>query len=185
MSVGIVDKQTGDRIPTAGIPAIDDALDLTSVNPVQNAVITAALVNKQDKTDNSLQTTDKTVVGAINEHEGDIGSLRSGLTNLTNDTTTIQTLIGLGKTTIVSGGYVQIGKAVIVTVSVTLTGNAGALNAEISGFPITINNVIIHVCDGSDYTKVTTARISNGVLYFDTAMTAGDYVLSGSYIVVN
>ena len=82
MSVGAVNKNTGDRIPTAGMPAIDDALDLTSVNPVQNAVITAALANKQDKTDNSLQTTDKTVVGAINEHEGDIGSLKSGLTNV-------------------------------------------------------------------------------------------------------
>ena len=39
---------------------------------------------KQNVTDNSLQTTDKTVVGAINEHEGDIGSLRSGLTNYEN-----------------------------------------------------------------------------------------------------
>jgi len=85
MSVGIVDKQTGERIPTAGMPAIDDALDLTSVNPVQNAIITAALANKQDKTDNNLETTDKTVVGAINEHEGDIDSLKSGLTNLSPD----------------------------------------------------------------------------------------------------
>lgn len=75
MSVGAVNKTTGDRIPTAGMPAIDDALDLTSVNPVQNAIITAALANKQDKTDNSLQTTDKTVVGAVNE-------LKSGLTKL-------------------------------------------------------------------------------------------------------
>ena len=82
MSVGAVNKQTGDRIPTAGMPAIDDALDLTSVNPVQNAVITAALANKQDKTDNNLVTTAKTIVGAINEHEGDIDSLMSGLTNL-------------------------------------------------------------------------------------------------------
>jgi len=77
MSVGIVDKQTGDRIPTAGMQAIDDALSAISDNPVQNAIITAALANKQDKTDNSLQTTDKTVVGAVNE-------LKSGLTNLSN-----------------------------------------------------------------------------------------------------
>lgn len=85
MSVGAVNKQTGDRIPTAGMPAIDDALDLTSVNPVQNAVITAALANKQDKTDNNLETTAKTIVGAINEHEGDIGSLMSGLNNVYNN----------------------------------------------------------------------------------------------------
>lgn len=37
---------------------------------------------KQNATDNSLNTEDKTIVGAINEHEGDIGSLKSGLTNL-------------------------------------------------------------------------------------------------------
>ena len=48
MSVGVVNKQTGERIPTAGMPAIDNALDLTSVNPVQNAVITAALDGKAD-----------------------------------------------------------------------------------------------------------------------------------------
>jgi hypothetical protein len=77
MSVGIVDKQTGDRIPTAGMPAIDNALSATSTNPVQNAIITAALANKQNAIDNSLQTTDKTIVGGINE-------LKSGLTNLTN-----------------------------------------------------------------------------------------------------
>ena len=100
MSVGAVNKQTGDRIPTAGMPAIDDALDLTSVNPVQNAIVTAALANKQDKTDNSLQTTDKTVVGAINEHEGDIDSLKSGLTNLTD-------VVGWG----VDGGNVLIPSA--------------------------------------------------------------------------
>ena len=40
---------------------------------------------KQNVTDNSLQTTDKTVVGAINEHEGDIDSLKSGLTNLSEE----------------------------------------------------------------------------------------------------
>ena len=81
MSVGVVNKQTGDRIPTAGMPAIDSVLSGTSTNPVQNAIITAALGDKQDSTDNNLQTTAKTIVGAINEHEGDIGSLKSGLTN--------------------------------------------------------------------------------------------------------
>lgn len=75
MSVGAVNKQTGDRIPTAGMPAIDDELSLSSTNPVQNAVITNTLALKQDATDNSLQTTDKTVVGAVNE-------LKSGLTDV-------------------------------------------------------------------------------------------------------
>ena len=48
MSVGAVNKQTGERIPTAGIPAIDSVLSGTSTNPVQNRVVKAALDDKQD-----------------------------------------------------------------------------------------------------------------------------------------
>ena len=40
---------------------------------------------KQNATDNSLETDAKTIVGAINEHEGDISSLKSGLTTLDNE----------------------------------------------------------------------------------------------------
>lgn len=42
MSVGAVNKSTGDRIPTAGMPAIDAALSGSSTNPVQNMVVKAA-----------------------------------------------------------------------------------------------------------------------------------------------
>lgn len=72
MSVGAVNKQTGDRIPTAGMPAIDSVLSGSSTNPVQNAIITAALADKQDKTDNNLTTTDKTTTGAINEVKSEL-----------------------------------------------------------------------------------------------------------------
>ena len=47
--------------------------------------VTAAIALKQDKTDNSLETEAKTIVGAINEHEGDISTLKSGLTTLDNE----------------------------------------------------------------------------------------------------
>ena len=100
MSVGVVNKQTGDPIPTAGQIAVDSALSGTSTNPVQNKVIKGALNEKQNiltfddaptdnsnnpvksngiydalalkqnATDNSLDTEAKTIVGAINEHEG-------------------------------------------------------------------------------------------------------------------
>lgn len=43
---------------------------------------TVDTVEKQPATDNTLHTTDKTVVGAINEHEGDISALKSDLTTL-------------------------------------------------------------------------------------------------------
>lgn len=48
MSVGAVNKQTGERIPTAGMPAVDSVLSGTSTNPVQNKVVKAALDTKQD-----------------------------------------------------------------------------------------------------------------------------------------
>ena len=60
----------------------DDVPTDNSNNPVKSNGIYDALALKQNATDNSLQTTDKTVVGAINEHEGDIDSLKSGLTNV-------------------------------------------------------------------------------------------------------
>lgn len=48
MSVGAVNKQTGDRIPTAGMPAVDSVLSGSSTNPVQNRVVKAALDEKAD-----------------------------------------------------------------------------------------------------------------------------------------
>jgi hypothetical protein len=48
MSVGAVNKQTGDRIPTAGMPAVDSVLSGVSTNPVQNRVVKAALDEKAD-----------------------------------------------------------------------------------------------------------------------------------------
>ena len=48
MSVGAVNKQTGERIPTAGMPAVDSVLSGTSTNPVQNRVVKAAFDEKAD-----------------------------------------------------------------------------------------------------------------------------------------
>lgn len=55
MSVGAVNKQTGERIPTAGMPAVDSVLSGTSTNPVQNRVVKAAL---DDKTDTDMVAAD-------------------------------------------------------------------------------------------------------------------------------
>lgn len=48
MSVGAVNKSTGERIPAAGMPVIDVALSGSSTNPVQNRVVKAALDEKAD-----------------------------------------------------------------------------------------------------------------------------------------
>lgn len=53
---------------------VDDSLSSTSKNPIQNCVVyeeitkvNTSLSTKQGKTDDSLKTTNKTVVGAVNE----------------------------------------------------------------------------------------------------------------------
>ena len=48
MSVGAVNKQTGDRIPTAGMTVVDSVLSGSSTNPVQNRVVKAGLDEKAD-----------------------------------------------------------------------------------------------------------------------------------------
>lgn len=48
MSVGAVNKQTGERIPTAGMTAVDAVLSGTSTNPVQNKVVKEELDEKAD-----------------------------------------------------------------------------------------------------------------------------------------
>lgn len=63
----------------------DDTPTDGSNNPVKSNGIYDALALKQNATDNSLDTDAKTIVGAINEHEGDIATLKSGLTNLDNE----------------------------------------------------------------------------------------------------
>ena len=67
------------------ILTFDDEPTDGSNNPVKSNGIYDALALKQDATDNSLETEAKTIVGAINEHEGDIGSLKSGFTDLDNE----------------------------------------------------------------------------------------------------
>lgn len=69
---------------TEDIVVVDTALSTISVNPVQNRVITAELNKKanssdmptyQTKIDNTLATTSKEVVGAINENAASISQL--------------------------------------------------------------------------------------------------------------
>lgn len=109
MSVGAVNKQTGERIPTAGMPAVDSVLSGTSTNPVQNRVVKAALDEKADTdmvaadfnagtsyTAGNYCVQDGKLYKFKNNHSGawsaadvdevkitgELSSLKSGLTNL-------------------------------------------------------------------------------------------------------
>ena len=76
---GIKDGTTIDSFADveSAIGAIEDGTTIDSFADVESA-----LALKQDATDSNLQTTADTIVGAINENASDIGSLKSGLTNL-------------------------------------------------------------------------------------------------------
>lgn len=76
MSVNAVDQTTGNTTPLAGnTNNLVGNLSALTTNTKSDAVGAINEVNqtKQNATDNNLQTTDKTIVGGINE-------LRSGLT---------------------------------------------------------------------------------------------------------
>lgn len=72
---------------TEDVVVVDTELSTTSMNPIQNKVITAELNKKvnssdmstyQTKIDNTLTTTSKEVVGAINENTTSINQLSGG-----------------------------------------------------------------------------------------------------------
>lgn len=82
MSVNAVDQTTGNTTPLAGnTNNLVGNLSALTTNTKSDAVGAINEVNqtKQNATDNNLQTTDKTIVGGINE-------LRSGLTNIGSNT---------------------------------------------------------------------------------------------------
>ena len=76
-------KNADNATAITGIKNSTTINDFAGVETALDGVATA-LATKQNATDNSLDTTAKTIVGAINEHEGDISSLKSGLTNAEN-----------------------------------------------------------------------------------------------------
>ena len=86
MSVNAVDQTTGNTTPLAGnTNNLVGNLSALTTNTKSDAVGAINEVNqtKQNATDNNLQTTDKTIVGGINE-------LRSGLTNAVTGTAAMQ-----------------------------------------------------------------------------------------------
>ena len=78
------EENDNDLIIREELNAVSDAVDAIKdgTNIDSFADVESALANKQDKTDNNLETTSKTVVGAVNE-------LKSGLTNVQDDFTDV------------------------------------------------------------------------------------------------
>lgn len=123
MSVGVVDKTTGDRIPTAGNPLdkVGNLANLTTTakGDAVEAIneVNAGLATKQNATDNNLQTTAKEIVPAINEINSNLTSFAS--LNHLSDTKNLDSdfpLFGLYQ-----------GDRLTGTTPYTLTGGTGIL----------------------------------------------------------
>ena len=111
---------------------------------------------KQNVTDNSLDTTAKTIVGAINEHEGDIDQLKSGLINYENqnnlnlEVPDRKNLFNKDDVGILTGKAVN-----------SQTGEVyNAANWSVSGY--------IEIEPSTTYTLTATPDTSNSVAFYDS-----------------
>lgn len=86
-------------------------------------------IEKQDKSDNNLNTSDKTVVGAINEHEVDIEGLNSNKQDKTDNNlnTTDKTVVGA-----INENFEQISGLSIELQEKTTTGSVNFTNGNLS-----------------------------------------------------
>ena len=134
---------------------------------------------KQDKTDNSLDTTAKTVVGAINEHESDITSINSNKAdvkalNLTN-TISASSTADL-KTALLSFVTNSVNSDGVATVVLKLTSGVTAPLYS-GGWGATIqkasNNYFSLVCSNNYYPPVL-IRYNNGDWFIDTLALKSD-----------
>lgn len=94
--------------------ALSPILDGQSIDSFSDVEI--ILATKQDATDNNLDTEAKTIVGAINEHEGDVSSLKSGLTDLDSE---------------VNGDAVEYPYADVITIPDAVPSNLADCNVKI------------------------------------------------------
>ena len=162
-------------ITSAQVPTIDDtSVSQTSVwssyktsNELANKANTSALADYQPKTDNTLDTNDKTVVGAINE-------LNSGKQDsLPNEAKTITLNIA-----IVSGGASAriYGKVAMVSIVVKPQSNVNVNTtiATISGITIAQDCYISVISSGGAYARLKIAAHSNTVIT-ESNMNNSDY----------
>lgn len=174
---------------------VDSAMSGSSTNPVQNKVITEALALKQNATDDSLDTEAKTIVGAINEHEGDIGTLKSGLTELNSNLTSVEEWVNADAKT-VTGNPITITDAANLNakaLSMTIVPDqnlhgydhpwvGGAGKNKCAGTYTTTTNGGVTFTANSDGT-VSATDTSSGYAYVNSSeftIKAGTYIFSGA-----
>lgn len=180
MSVNAVDQTTGNTTPIAGnTNNLVGNLSALTTNTKSDAVGAINEVNqtKQNATDNNLQTTDKTIVGGINE-------LKSGLINheivvdAVNPTDTI-----------LYQKCIIINKLVVFSVKISIGATTASGNYIVGGLPkvsTTLgDNVALVACatNAKDISLAVANRADDGAVFsLENIETGKTIVLSGSYI---
>lgn len=160
------EENANDLIIRSELSAVSDAVDAIKdgTNIDSFADVETALALKQDKTDNSLQTTSKTVVGGINE-------LKSGLINYQT-----QNDLNLEVPNRKNILPVSLANVKAKNTSGTWTGNTYAINSGEITFTANADGYITEiVVNGTFATNTTFFKLCDNFSPFETK----NYILSG------
>ena len=132
----------------------------------------------------SLPTTAQTVTGAIVEHEEDISTINDNLTPASISYPTIYQ----SRVSILAGGYIKIGRMVVVDIQITAALASYSGGTIFTGFPASLgtNSISAYVLDGSSQIPMGAHCTSSGNMTITSpsgiTMTNKDIYIAGVYI---
>lgn len=184
----------------AAIDGIEDAIAIVANNNTHGAISSGQFVyvkNHSTLTEGLYKATTNIAANATLSSSNLVSDSAGGLNALTSDIATLNSILANLFATVnaftparsgdvISGGYIKVGKAVIVSFKITLASNVSANTAIVANSPnanISGNLSISGFADA--YGKrgnLFMLRDYDGTLITNTDMEAGAYVFSGCYI---
>lgn len=134
--------------------------------------------------DTALPTTAQTISGAIAEHESDISQINGNL----SPTSISRPTIYQSRVSIAAGGYIKVGRMVVVDIQVTAALSSYSGGSIFTGFPASsgTNSISAYVLDGSNQIPMGAHISSSGNMTITSpsgvTMTGKDIFIAGAYI---
>lgn len=132
----------------------------------------------------ALGTTATTLSGAIAEHEEDISTINGNL----SPTSISRPTIYQSRVSIAAGGYIKVGRMVVVDIQVTAALSSYSGGSIFTGFPASsgTNSISAYVLDGSNQIPMCAHISSSGNMTITSpssvTMTGKDIFIAGAYI---